>query len=192
LKSLLDDVMLFLLTSQFFFFTLVAPDSAESGSGPSYALINRLAADLSTWRNMLPDPLRWSDDDPFAAPPSPTDPSHPDSYFLPSGHLFTSSDDGLTADGKSVAVPYILDIQVALLRSRFYYAKYIVYRPFVYKALHFPDSLTDDDKVGVVICLRVCLILSHSLSFAFIPSPKAKPSGATGLSQLANNPLSPT
>ncbi|KAB5530349.1 hypothetical protein GE09DRAFT_389426 [Coniochaeta sp. 2T2.1] len=64
-----------------------------------------------------------------------------------------------TADLDSPArpYPYAYDIQVALLRTRYYYAKYLLHRPYVYKALHHPDSLTADDAQGVATCLRAAL-----------------------------------
>ena len=59
-----------------------------------------------------------------------------------------------------VQYPYAYDIQVALLRTRYYYAKYIIYRPYVYKALHFPDQMQQEDAEGVAECLRVSYALS--------------------------------
>ncbi|KAK4247411.1 hypothetical protein C7999DRAFT_14545 [Corynascus novoguineensis] len=53
--------------------------------------------------------------------------------------------------------PYVLDIQVALLRSRYYYTKYLIHRPFIYKALHHPDAMEHDDAVGVAECLKAAL-----------------------------------
>ena len=50
---------------------------------------------------------------------------------------------------------FVYDVQVAVLRTRYYYAKYVVYRPFVYKALHFPEQMTQEDAQGVAECLRV-------------------------------------
>jgi len=73
---------------------------------------------------------------------------------LTSGHpnmpLFSSD---LSAE--YVQYPYAYDIQVALLRTRYYYAKFMVYRPFVYKALHFPSQISPEDAEGVAECLRV-------------------------------------
>jgi len=60
-------------------------------------------------------------------------------------------------DAPPARYPYALDIQVALLRSRYYYAKYLILRPFVYKALHAPDAMTHDDAVGVAECLKASL-----------------------------------
>jgi hypothetical protein len=60
-------------------------------------------------------------------------------------------------DTPPVSYPYALDIQVALLRTRYYYNKYILYRPFIYKALHHPDAVTTEDAQGVATCLRAAL-----------------------------------
>ena len=69
----------------------------------------------------------------------------------PLGPLFTSD-----LDSEPVQYPYAYDVQVALLRAtRYYCAKYMVYRPFVYKALHFPEQMTQEDAEGVAECLRV-------------------------------------
>jgi hypothetical protein len=111
---------------------------------------------------MLPRDLQWPEDDPTSFPaPQPAnltgfgrqlDPnlsrSSGQQTNLP---LFTSD-----LDSEPVHYPYVYDVQVALLRTRFYYAKYIVYRPLVYKALHFPDQMTQEDAEGAAECLRVC------------------------------------
>jgi hypothetical protein len=58
-------------------------------------------------------------------------------------------------DKEPIQYPYVYDIQVALLRTRYYQVKYMVYRPFVYKALHFPEQMTQEDVEAVAECLRV-------------------------------------
>jgi hypothetical protein len=50
---------------------------------------------------------------------------------------------------------YARNIQVALLRTRYYYAQYMIYRPLVYKALHYPAHMTAQDVHCVVVCLQV-------------------------------------
>jgi hypothetical protein len=55
---------------------------------------------------------------------------------------------------------YTFNIQVILLRMRYYYTKYIIYRLFVYKALHFPEQMTQEDAEGVANCLKVNLFYS--------------------------------
>lgn len=109
---------------------------------------------------MLPKELQWSEDDPAAfpaphAPPagefkSALDPSLSHAPMRSGPPLFS-----VNLDMEPVQYQYLYDIQVALLRSRYYYAKYIVYRPFVYKALHFPDQMSQTDAEGVAECLRV-------------------------------------
>ncbi|KAK0716954.1 hypothetical protein B0T26DRAFT_707804 [Lasiosphaeria miniovina] len=60
-------------------------------------------------------------------------------------------------DAPPVRYSFGLDVQVALLRTRYYYTKYLVHRPFMYKALHFPDAVTHDDALGVAECLKASL-----------------------------------
>lgn len=50
-------------------------------------------------------------------------------------------------DQGSIPVEHIhnLDIITGQLRTRFYYARFMMYRPFVYKALHFPELMTPQD-----------------------------------------------
>ena len=105
--------------------------------------------------------LQWPEDDPAAFPApqtvnprtfnEPVDPSLSIPRPLhPGAQLFST-------DLKSEPMHYrfVYDIQVAVLRTRYYYAKYVVYRPFVYKALHFPEQMTQEDAQGVAECLRV-------------------------------------
>lgn len=111
---------------------------------------------------MLPRDLQWAEDDPtsFPAPQTPNigsfgqslDPNLPSlgSRERLSPPLFTPD-----LDSEPVHYPYVYDIQVALLRTRFYYAKYMIYRPFVYKALHFPEQMTQEDAQGAAECLMV-------------------------------------
>jgi len=70
-----------------------------------------------------------------------------------SASLMFSSD----LDGPPTMYAYSMDVQVALLRSRFYHAKILIYRPFVYKAIHHGDHLTRDDADCVANCLQACL-----------------------------------
>jgi hypothetical protein len=135
--------------------------SSDGFGGPSANSLKQLASQLAQWRGMLPRDLQWAEDDPTSFPtPQPAnmqgfsqqlDPNLP----RPSEHsnlpLFSAD-----LDSEPVHYPYVYDIQVALLRTRFYYAKYMVYRPFVYKALHFPDQMTQEDAEGAAECLRVC------------------------------------
>jgi hypothetical protein len=138
---------------------------------PTAGALKQLASQLDQWRGMLPHDLQWPEDDSSAFPPSPPPASSAynqqldPSLSVPIAHqarlpLFITN-----LEKEPIHYPYAFDIQVALLRTRYYYAKYIVYRPFVYKALHFPEQMTQEDAEGVADCLRVSLF-----SFFFILS----------------------
>jgi hypothetical protein len=136
------------------------PGTTEDTRGPTANYLKQLSSQLDQWRSLLPRELKWPEDDPTVFPEStkitrlyfqPLDPSlatRPEAQQqVP---LFT-----INLDQDPERYPYVYDMQVAFLRSRFYYAKYIVNRPFVYKALHFPDQMTPADFTGVEACLKV-------------------------------------
>ncbi|KAK0632583.1 hypothetical protein B0T14DRAFT_418504 [Immersiella caudata] len=148
--------------------------SSTAGTAINRLTMHQLALQLDQWRGMLPAQLRWHEDSPGAFPnasPSIYSPSifsttasTPLSPTVPAQHhsarasvsgpplMFTTDLDAVPA-----RYPFSLDIQVALLRSRYYYTKYLVHRPFIYKALHFPDAMTHDDALGAAECLKACL-----------------------------------
>ena len=103
---------------------------------------------------MLPAALKWPEDTPGALP-SPTLEDYkrgaPPAPAAPA--LMFSTD----LDAPPVTYPFALDVQVALLRTRYYHAKFILHRPFLYKAVHHPDAMTADDAAGAAVCLRACL-----------------------------------
>ena len=159
------------------------PSGFDEPAGPTPNSLKQLAGQLSQWRGMLPRELQWAEDYPASFPsPQQTgginqalDPSLSQSQEKP---LFTTD-----LDSDPYQYPYVYDIHVALLRTRYYYAKYMVYRPFIYKALHFPDQMTQDDAEGVAECLRV----------PSEPSPlnrKMETDRSTGLLKLAARTLS--
>jgi len=49
------------------------------------------------------------------------------------------------------------------LRSRYYYARFMIYRPFVYKALHFPDYMCEEDIHYTAQCLQACMLWPISM-----------------------------
>lgn len=170
-------------------------ESNEDFGGPTPSMLSELNGQLNRWRSLLPAPLRWPEDDPLAYPsiqqhhlmqpviigavPDRHNPPPPPSA------LFSSD-----LDKPIWYFPYVYDLQVALLRTRYYYAKYMVHRPFIYKALHFPDQMTEEDAEGVAVCLRV----SSSRCIHAFPCARPIPATSrsiTGLSSpLARRPLS--
>lgn len=148
--------------------TTDTPSSSEEFGGPAASSLKQLAGQLAQWRGMLPRDLQWAEDDPAGFPsPQPTmggfnqqlDPNLSQQQGQQNTPLFTTD-----LDSEPVQYPYVYDIQVALLRTRYYYAKYMVYRPFVYKALHFPEHMTQEDAEGVAECLRVRVTPIYHLS----------------------------
>ncbi|KAK3058886.1 hypothetical protein LTR09_000451 [Extremus antarcticus] len=122
-------------------------ETTESYGGPPVHVIRELARQLDSWRSLLPRPLQWSDTDKFDFPATapnvrrPAEPLFsPDQGHVPIGHKFN------------------LDVVTAQLRTRFYYARFMMYRPFVYKALHFPELMSTDDENCCALAIKsACL-----------------------------------
>ncbi|APA06756.1 hypothetical protein sscle_02g015260 [Sclerotinia sclerotiorum 1980 UF-70] len=142
--------------------------STDAFSFLSASGVQQLASQLTQWRGLLPSAIQWDEDDPASFPsvqtldqqtrnidPNLTSPASQD----PRSALFSTN-----IDEEPTRYPYAYDIQVAVLRTRFYYAKYMVYRPFVYKVLHFPELVTPEDAQNVAECLRSCLLWPILLS----------------------------
>ncbi|GAB1311437.1 hypothetical protein MFIFM68171_01647 [Madurella fahalii] len=151
------------------------PFSPTTGPGINQITIQQLALQLEQWRGMLPPHLRWHEDTPGAFPSSSTD-LYNASLYTPATTPISPAIPTTTTSSRSAAstvappfmfttdldaIParysYALDIQVALLRSRYYYTKYLIHRPFIYKALHHPDAMGHDDAVGAAECLKAML-----------------------------------
>lgn len=128
---------------------------------PKIGKLQELALQLSHWRSTLSKCIQWTDEDLLKSP------------FLPENTSLYSQtlDPSLTRHHEpEVAIMYpsdircetfhytfIYDIQVALLRTRYCYANYLIHRPYIFKALHFPDQVTREDAQGVAECLRACI-----------------------------------
>ena len=130
------------------------PDASTSEAGlsslyggPPSALVHELERQLESWRAVLPPQLQWSDNGVIDLPEfnlAAWEPSEPlfsvQQGPIPNSHL------------------YNLDIITAQLRTRFYYGRFMVYRPFVYKALHLPELMTADDRHYCVLAIKsVCV-----------------------------------
>jgi hypothetical protein len=124
--------------------------------------MKQLASQLTQWRGMLPRDLQWAEDDHASFPSTQQVGSSSTDQPLKSNLSTQTAQSSMPLfstdlNNEPIQYPYVYDIQVALLRTRYYYAKHMVYRPFVYKALHFPEQMTQEDAEGVAECLRVCL-----------------------------------
>lgn len=137
---------------------LATATSAQAGisdafGGPSVHVVRELARQLDSWRSLLPRPLQWLDSDMFDFPnldPTSRRPNEP---------LF-SPDRGSVPIGHK----YNLDVVIAQLRTRFCYARFMLYRPFVYKALHFPELMTADDANCCALAIQSCCLWPISMA----------------------------
>ncbi|KAK4168735.1 hypothetical protein QBC43DRAFT_341396 [Cladorrhinum sp. PSN259] len=154
--------------------------STWSSPLPMPSRIRQCFVQLEKWRGMLPVHFRWQEDSPGAFPnlhiasmaSSPialhtpiNSPLSPSILQQPQSAgavplvdqnqqplMFTTD-----LDSPPARYPLAIDIQYALLRSRYYYTKFLIHRPFIYKAMHHPDSMTTDDALGVAECLKTSL-----------------------------------
>ena len=98
---------------------------------------------LDLWRALLPEALKWSDAD-LLSPPE---------HDLLGEHPATS-----VIEANSLAPLSQLDILNAELRARFYYARVILYRPFIFKAIHFVQHMNSHDAEQCALALHsACL-----------------------------------
>ncbi|THW79380.1 hypothetical protein D6D19_01255 [Aureobasidium pullulans] len=120
---------------------------SEDYGGPPVHVIKELARQLESWRSLLPRPLQWSDND--------------KTEFPNMGSASRQGTDSLfSMDQGSVPINHRdnLDIMTAQLRTQFYYARFMIYRPFVYKALHFPELMTEEDQICCALAIQsACL-----------------------------------
>ncbi|KXT11284.1 hypothetical protein AC579_1673 [Pseudocercospora musae] len=128
-------------------------ESADDYGGPPVAVTREMARQLESWRSLLPRPLQWQDSDKLDFPnidPSGRRPNEslfaPDQGPVPIGHKFN------------------LDLVTAQLRTRFYYARFMMYRPFVYKALHFPELMTSEDCNCCALAIQSALMWPISMA----------------------------
>ncbi|KEY70077.1 hypothetical protein S7711_07862 [Stachybotrys chartarum IBT 7711] len=123
--------------------------SEEDGA----ATIKQLAARLDQWRGMLPSHLHWQENH----PPSPFSDNVSFHPVFPEHQIHSSSI--FTVNGSEHTAKYSCgaDMLAAMLRTRYYHARYLLHRPFIFKALHHHDTLTHEDAEGAAVCLRSCL-----------------------------------
>lgn len=112
---------------------------------PPLLIIREMAYQLNSWRKLLPSSIQWLDDERLDSVADPTN---------------IQSTEDISPDKMDISTDQNLDfaVVVALLRTTFYYARFLIYLPFVYKALHFADCLTADDEEGCAIAIQsMCL-----------------------------------
>ncbi|KAI0110084.1 hypothetical protein F4814DRAFT_389887 [Daldinia grandis] len=130
----------------------------ETPITPAAMMMKQMAEQLDQWRGLLPVYLRWEEENPGAFS-NPAEEMYGDQsmYPPPVPDLHTNFMFSADLDNPPVTYPYAVDIQTASLRTRYYYVKYLIYRPFIFKALHHPEQVTRDDAEGIVECLKAML-----------------------------------
>jgi hypothetical protein len=130
----------------------------EKYSEPPTNIVQELIHQLDLWRATLPQKLQWNDSDRFDF--ERVDPLSTD---LLSCSFSTSQNLG---PGE---IDHNTDIVVAQLRTRFYYARFSICRPFIYKALHLPHLMTADDRARCALAIDAACLWPLSLA-----PPKSK------------------
>lgn len=127
--------------------------SFEERNHPPVALVREYVQQLSEWRSTLPPALQWDDKERFRF--SNIEPltklPHIKFFRLLQGH---SPGD----------IDHNVDVAVAHLRTCFYQTQFLIHRPFVYKALHSPEKMTDIERGMCVTCVNAACLWPLSMA----------------------------
>lgn len=127
-------------------------ESPDDYHGPPIRVMSELARQLEVWRDLLPEPLQWRDEKKLEFPVW-------DAQGNSRQVAFAEKAEGMPREyGMS------LDILTAQLRSRYYYARSMIYRPFVYKCLHFYGLTSQEEREGAAMCLNSALMWPIALA----------------------------
>jgi hypothetical protein len=122
-------------------------------SGPPTELCQELVHQLDLWRDALPQKLQWSDSDRFDF----------EEVEPLSTALLSCSFSPLQNLGPGI-IDHNTDIVVAQLRTRFYHARFLICRPFIYKAIHLPQLMTVDDRLKCAFAIDAACLWPLSLA----------------------------
>lgn len=61
-------------------------------------------------------------------------------------------------------IDHNVDIAVTQLRTRFYHARFLICRPFIYEALHAPKLMTADDRIKCAFAIDAACLWPLSLA----------------------------
>lgn len=133
--------------------------------------LEELIMNLEQWKMVMPPHLGWAGAEPEELPNPGGRPEHAMPELLstniapsamvdaPPRVMFTTD---LTAE--PATYQFNLDVQVAMLRSRYYYAKLNIYRQYVFRVLNYPEHIRPEDAQGAAECLKACLKWPISMS----------------------------
>jgi hypothetical protein len=112
-----------------------------------------LIAELNSWRNALPERLRWKDESKFDFKRVDPLTKSPFSSFF-----------SFLQGARPEIVDLNTDVTVAHLRTCFYQAQFLIYRPFVYKAFHHRSRVTATDRRLCAFAISAACLWPISLS----------------------------
>jgi hypothetical protein len=121
--------------------------------GPPLALIQALVAELDSWRSALPKSLQWNDESRFDF-----------ERFDPRPKSTSSNVFNFLAGVGTDIINHNVDIAVAYLRTCFYQARFLIYRPFVYKAFHDRSQMTTTDRSRFALAINAACSWPTTLS----------------------------
>jgi hypothetical protein len=110
---------------------------------PSDGIITELARQLESWREHLPQILRWDEASDANI--------NIETMFDGKWRYVAMLDPDLSR------LPDMKMILTACLHTRYKYAKYIIWRPHLYRLLHSPSNLTEDEISCCQEAFEVCL-----------------------------------
>lgn len=124
-------------------------ETPKDYSGPPLRVIRELLRQLDHWRTLLPSALQWDDNKRF---------EYPDATAA----LVAGSQGPLFSYENTPATTYEMRSSLAMasaqLRSRYYYTRFMILRPFIFKALHYPEQMSPEDHDYAGQCLQSCLL----------------------------------
>lgn len=108
--------------------------------------LNDLSQQLARWRDTLSVDLQWADTDRFCS-------SNPPPMAIGMPMFFAELNANYSGLGDMGEVLF-----TAILRSGYYYTRYLTHRPAVYKALHHPENVNKQDCEDATRCLEATLL----------------------------------
>jgi hypothetical protein len=89
---------------------------------------------LDRWRTHLPPAIAWDDDQ-----------SVEPAEDIPPLNFNEATDKEAVAKSRKGAIEDFRIVLDAALRTRYKYAEYLIWRPYIFRALHFPTDVTKYD-----------------------------------------------
>lgn len=129
----------------------------EANVGSGNLVSQELERQLATWRLLLPARLQWLDEE-----------THDMLHLDQTAVSLRRSLSLIGLDAGNITNDQISDVGVLpiQLRSQYYSTRFQILRPYIYKALHTPDLLTDDDSSKVALAVQsACFLASIVMSF---------------------------